>query len=82
MINKLSIFIEQIRIIYPPDEGLIDELESFGYIRTKTGKFQYGAPEGQYDDRVNALALAVWDLSDTPLGEGRAEVISFPKTDY
>ncbi len=82
LINKLSIFIEQKRIIYPPDEGLIDELESFGYTRTKAGRFQYGAPEGQYDDRVNSLALAVWELFDQPTGEGTGEIMTFPTTDF
>uniref|UniRef100_A0A6M3K8B2 Putative terminase n=1 Tax=viral metagenome TaxID=1070528 RepID=A0A6M3K8B2_9ZZZZ len=82
LISKLSIYIEQNRITYPPDEILIDELRSFGYTKTKAGRFQYGAPEGQHDDMVNSLALAVWELSEHPLGESVGEIFLPAVTDY
>lgn len=66
LIDKLSLFIEQNRITYPNIEQLIDELESFGYIRTDSGHYKYSAPQGVHDDCVYALALAVWRLWDNP----------------
>jgi len=67
LIEKLSVFIEQKSIIIPPQEELIDELESFGYYITDAGNVKYQAPEGLHDDCVNSLALAVWGL------QGRAQ---------
>lgn len=43
------------------------ELMMYSSTVTKTGKFQYAAPEGYHDDTVIALALAVWKISETPL---------------
>lgn len=82
LISKLSIFIEQNRITYPSDPILIDELRSFGYTKTLAGRFQYGAPEGQHDDMVNSLALAVWELSEQPLGDGVGGVFVPIATNY
>lgn len=81
LIDKLSIFIEQKRIRYPDIPVLIDELESFGYILTDSGKVRYSAPEGLYDDCVNSLALAVWPLSENPI-TGPVEPIIFKHTKY
>lgn len=41
-----------------PGDVLKNELEAFEYVYTKTG-VRYSAPEGQHDDTVMALALAV-----------------------
>lgn len=41
-----------------PEGVMVDELESFEFINTRTG-VRYSAPEGQHDDCVCALALAV-----------------------
>jgi len=51
-------------------EGVMrDELESFEFVHTQNG-VQYSAPAGQYDDCVNALALAVKNHDkETPKGE-------------
>lgn len=43
------------------------ELQMYSSTVTKTGKFQYSAPEGYNDDMVIALALAVWKCSEEPL---------------
>ena len=32
----------------------------------RSGNVQYGAPEGYHDDCVVALALAAWQLKQTP----------------
>jgi len=75
LIEKLSIFIEQKRIFYPPIPELLDELESFGYHLTPSGNYKYGAPEGMHDDCVNSLALAVWPLPDHPVQPGESKPI-------
>lgn len=61
LILNLSAAIESGEISYPELEVLLDELESFEYTITKTGKVSYNAPEGLHDDAVIALALA-WEL--------------------
>lgn len=81
LFSKLAIFIEQNKISYPFIQSLIDELEAFSYTKTPGGRFTYSAPEGQHDDQVNALALAVWELDD-PLGEGQGKAFGYPETDY
>ena len=43
------------------------ELLMYSSTVTKTGKFQYGAPEGYHDDTVIALALCVWKASEEPM---------------
>jgi len=45
-------------IIHPNMTTLIDELEAFEFVYTRTG-VKYSAPEGMHDDCVCALALAV-----------------------
>lgn len=62
LIEKLSLFIEQQLINIPPNETLLDELQSFGYNLTDSGKITYSAPSGSHDDMVNSLALAVWGI--------------------
>lgn len=47
----------QARTVSFPEGVIVQELEAFEYISTRTG-VQYGAPEGYYDDCVCSLALA------------------------
>lgn len=47
-------------------QTLEQELMSYASNVTKTGRFQYSAPEGFHDDCVIALALAVWEASEEP----------------
>lgn len=44
-----------------------NELQMYNSTVTKTGKFQFAAPEGYHDDCVIALALAVWKVSAEPM---------------
>lgn len=62
LVEKLSIFIEQQKFFIPPIPEYQDELSSFGYRLTDSGNVIYSAPEGQHDDCVYSLALAVWGL--------------------
>lgn len=57
LMDGLAVAIQRNEVQYP--EGVIvNELESFEYVYTRTG-VQYSAPEGMHDDAVCALALAV-----------------------
>jgi hypothetical protein len=62
LMEGLAVAIQRSEIQYP--EGVIvSELESFEYEYTRTG-VRYTAPEGQHDDCVMALALAVYGKSN------------------
>lgn len=65
IIEKLAIWIEQRRISIINIPETINELKSFTYDITSSGKIRYEAPAGFHDDIVIANALAVWSL--TPL---------------
>lgn len=54
-----------LRIINDP--VLIDELESFEIHKLPSGRVTYRAPQGQHDDTVIALGLALWGVK----GESR-----------
>lgn len=62
LVNNLAIAIEQRMITFPNEPILIDELMSYEYDITESGKIQYGAPDGKHDDAVTSLALACWAL--------------------
>ena len=65
LIDKLSVYIEQARINIPNEPNLIRELELYTYKRSDSGNEIYNAPEGEHDDMVISLALAVWPLPDS-----------------
>ncbi|MEM4271043.1 MAG: terminase large subunit [Candidatus Pacearchaeota archaeon] len=81
LIQKLSMFIEQKRISIPNNEYLVEELQSFGYNISGSGKIIYSAPEGLHDDCVYSLALAVWGI-DIPVFTKNEENIKIYNTDY
>lgn len=58
LMEGLAVAIQQGEVHYP-DGVIVNELESFEYEYTRTG-VRYSAPEGQHDDCVMALALAVF----------------------
>jgi len=68
LMEGLSVAIEQQLVGYP--DGVITmELSSFEYVYTRTG-VKYSAPQGQHDDCVCALALAVRKFTDSSDGRG------------
>jgi len=77
LIDNLSILLENEMITLPrPElwpEG-IEELEAFQYSVTDQGNVRSGAPSGDHDDCVIALALAAWHLPH----KRRAEFRSIP----
>jgi len=88
LVEKLSIFIEQKNVFIPPNPIWTDELESFGYQLSDAGNVIYRAPEGQHDDCVMSLALAVWGLTGRvrPLTALQEKFLAVkrnkPKTNY
>lgn len=62
LITNLAITIEQGKIKFPRIPELLHELNVFGYEVSNSGRVRYGAPSGEHDDCVLALALAVWDI--------------------
>lgn len=59
MITRLIVSIEQRLITFPNINVLVDELGIFGIEVTNAGNIRYTAPEGQHDDCVISLAMAV-----------------------
>jgi hypothetical protein len=47
-------------VSYPDIAVLRSELEAYQYTISAGGQLQYAAPEGDHDDCVISLALAVW----------------------
>lgn len=66
LMEGLAVAIQQREIAYP-DGPIVNELEAFEYVYTRTG-VHYGAPEGLHDDCVCSLALAVWRRAHLPRG--------------
>jgi len=62
LVQDLVLAFEQAAIAILPEEWLIQELEMYKYERTPSGNLRMGAPEGQHDDGVMALALA-WHIA-------------------
>jgi hypothetical protein len=60
LIQALSVAIQSRAVTYPEIPVLISELGSYQYQMTPAGALQYSAPEGDHDDAVISLALAVW----------------------
>lgn len=66
LIDKLRVSMEQGRISYPNIAPLIHELEIYEYSTTQSGIVQYSSPDGEHDDCVVSLALAVWVADSAP----------------
>ncbi|MBZ9975491.1 terminase large subunit domain-containing protein [Mesorhizobium sp. BR-1-1-10] len=64
LMEGLAVAIQRGEVHYP-DGVIVSELESFEYEYTRTG-VRYSAPEGQHDDCVMALALAVHARNSRP----------------
>lgn len=81
MLTNLAMLIENKKIRIPNDEGLINELESFRWEMSDSGRPKITVPSGVHDDRVFSLALAVYGQKDaTP--EYEEEEFSLYNTEY
>lgn len=67
LLTNLQILLEQEIIKIPNDEILLDELRSFQYELSDSGRVKMVVPDGLHDDMVMSLALAVWDLPAKPI---------------
>ena len=67
LIDKLALLMERDCIKFPNITILIDEMRSFTYSFTDSGNVKLGSH--RHDDCVNALALACWNLNESPLDE-------------
>ncbi|WP_152535808.1 hypothetical protein [Bradyrhizobium sp. Ai1a-2] len=67
LISRLQALLHENRLLIQKDlpeaATLVRELSDFRVNYTDTGRMQFGAREGQHDDLVLALAIAVWDAS-------------------
>jgi hypothetical protein len=58
MIDALVVAFERNQITILPDEDLMHEFRAFEMTQTATGALRFAAPQGGWDDRVMACALA------------------------
>lgn len=75
IIEKLSLFIEQKRISYPPIENMLVELENFGFEDRADNRYVYAAPTGFHDDDVIALALMCSELHEVVTEKERKKTL-------
>lgn len=64
LIQNLALLLEQDKIKIIPDEEQLRELQNYTFETTAHGNIRYGAPDGQHDDIVTALALSVYRLPE------------------
>ncbi len=62
MIERLAVALEQETFTFTSHDPTIRELEVFQYRRSPLGGVKLGAPAGQHDDCVIALALCHWAM--------------------
>lgn len=62
LIDNLKLRIEQKQVTIPDEGQLLKELEAYEFHVTDSGRTLYEAPNGENDDCVMSLALALWDL--------------------
>jgi hypothetical protein len=68
LLVNLQLMIEQNKILIPEIYTvLFDELKSFQYALTDSGRIKIQVPEGLHDDTVFSLALSVWATPSKPL---------------
>jgi hypothetical protein len=65
-IDKLALSFERGEIRIPDDPVLIGELQAFAGKTLPSGRMRYGAPEGQHDDTVMALAIGWSGFATNP----------------
>lgn len=68
LLNHLAVLLENDKIKIPDDPQLIAELESLQCELSDKGILKIVTPKGMNDDCVMALALAVWNCPQEPLG--------------
>lgn len=68
LLTNLQLIIEQRKISIPEVyTQLFEELRSFQYTMTESGKIRIQVPDGIHDDTVFSLALACWAIPQNPM---------------
>lgn len=67
LLDNLRILLDKTKIRIPNDPILIDELKSMRWELSDSGKRKVVVPDGLHDDMIMSLALAVWQIPETPL---------------
>lgn len=67
IITQLMLAFEQNDIKILNNPVLVSELQNYEAVRLPGGSLRYSAPDGQHDDTVMALALAIEEASRQPL---------------
>lgn len=67
LLTNLQLLLEQNKVRIPDNEILINELQSFHYEMSESGRTKIVVPEGLHDDTVFSLSLACWNLPNNPL---------------
>jgi len=68
LIEALALALERGELAILPDPALVGELNAYRLERLPSGRFRYGAPPGEHDDCVIALALAWHGASQAGTG--------------
>lgn len=77
-IDALALAFERGEIQIPNDPVLIGELQAYEAERLPSGLLRYGAPPGQHDDCVMALALAWQGVAQPPAAMGASDPAPMP----
>lgn len=67
LLTNQQLLLEAGKIKLPDDDILFNELRSFQYTLTESGRIKVQVPEGIHDDTVMSLCLATWNLPNMPL---------------
>lgn len=62
LLERLAVGIHNGAVTFPMDIG--EQLQTFEYTTLPSGRVKYMCPENKHDDRVMALALAYWQLTE------------------
>lgn len=65
LLQQLVVAMERLTISFPNITSMLRQLRAFQYRRLPSGRFRAEAPEGEHDDEVFALALAL-EACDQP----------------
>jgi len=75
MVTRLILAIEQSWLKVPRIELIEHELASYEMAVTKSGLYSYNAPDGEHDDIVSAMLLAVSQAYQNDMAEGAEKLM-------
>ena len=78
VLNYLKLIMQQKRLLIPYQLELANELNIERFELTKSGQIQFSHPAGTHDDRLWAVALAVYATKTAPRPKFKPITRSFP----